>query len=89
MTTEVKTHTIALIGGPLNAHVDGEHVCRTIDRIDEEGLPERITATPVGLFFDLDVPANVGRYERDPEGRTEDPVQPEAVYRWLVPSAGS
>lgn len=86
MSTQVKPHTIALVGGPLNAHMDGEHVMRSIDRIDEEGLPEVITATPAGLFFDLEVPDTVGRYERDHELLVDVPVAPAAVYVWTVPA---
>lgn len=88
MTTKVNTHTIALVGGPMNAHVEGEHVLRTIDRIEEEGLPDRVTATPAGMFFDLDVPTGVGRYERDEDRELDLPAsQPEAVYVWTVPTS--
>lgn len=87
MTTEVKPHTIALVGGPMNAHVEDEIIERTIHRVDQAGLPQRITATPAGLFFDLDVPDDVGRYERDDDRVLDLPVQPEAVYVWTVPGA--
>lgn len=75
---------VVLVGGPLNAHLDDEHVIRTIER---PGLPQRITATPGGLFFDLDVPATVGRYERDDEREVDDVVAPDAVYVWTPPVA--
>jgi hypothetical protein len=81
------TFHVALIGGPLNAHRHDAHVERTID-VNSDEPPRVITATPAGLFFDLAVPKDVGRYGKvDEDSRIagivgELPDHPDAFYEW-------
>jgi hypothetical protein len=91
MTAETKPLTVALVGGPLNGHDDDGVVLRALDQgvgtmSPPTEPPERITATPAGLFYDLNVPTGVGRYERwRGERKVDETVTVDATYVWTLP----